>query len=81
MGWNNLKNRDLKWKFQAEIYILVGMGWGERQITDSKIGRAFGNLDFDRPGDFWSSFSNNFANRGRENVDLGEIYIFQNTVL
>ena len=53
MGWNNLRNRDLKWKFQAEIYILVGMGRGERQINDLKMGMAFGNLGVGRPGEFW----------------------------
>ena len=71
----------MKWKFQAEIYILVGMGRGERQINDLKMGMAFGNLGVGRPGEFWFSFSYNFENRDRENAYLGEIYNLKKSIL
>ena len=36
-GWEMGRNRDQTSKFQAEIYVLVGVAWGEEQAYEAKI--------------------------------------------
>ena len=72
--WKMVRNRDLTITFQAEIYVLVGVAWGEEKGNETQLASMFKQYVFYNAWKCLFKLYIHFENEHRNNADLGEIY-------
>ena len=69
-----VRNRDQKNKFQTEIYVLVGVAWGEKKGNEARIASRIKQYVFYNTRKCLFNFDMHFENEHRTNEDIGQIY-------